>query len=53
MDGSNANYVELIAKTLELRGNVVTNDLKVVAGLTKLTKKGILQGKITLAIILQ
>ena len=32
MDGTNANYVELIAKTLELRGNVVTNDLKVVAG---------------------
>ena len=32
MDGTNANYVELIAKTLELRGNVVTNDLKVVTG---------------------
>ena len=30
MDGTNANYVELIAKTLELRGNVVANDLKVV-----------------------
>ena len=32
MDGTNANYVEIIAKTLELRGNVVTNDLKVVTG---------------------
>ena len=32
MDGTNANYVELIAKTLELRGKVVANDLKVVAG---------------------
>ena len=40
MDGTNANYVELIAKTLELRGNVVTNDLKVVAGSNKIDKKG-------------
>ncbi|WP_261788241.1 hemagglutinin repeat-containing protein [Fusobacterium nucleatum] len=32
MDGTNANYVEIITKTLELRGNVVTNDLKVVTG---------------------
>ncbi|PHI16445.1 hypothetical protein CBG58_05205, partial [Fusobacterium polymorphum] len=32
IDGTNANYVELIAKTLELRGNVVANDLKVVTG---------------------
>ncbi|WP_232623158.1 hemagglutinin repeat-containing protein [Fusobacterium canifelinum] len=40
MDGSNANYVEIIAKTLELRGNVVTKDLKVVAGSNKLDKKG-------------
>ncbi|WP_339124230.1 hemagglutinin repeat-containing protein [Fusobacterium nucleatum] len=32
MDGTNSNYVEIIAKTLELRGNVVTNDLKVVTG---------------------
>ena len=32
MDGTNSNYVELIAKTLELRGKVVANDLKVVAG---------------------
>ncbi|WDA44303.1 hemagglutinin repeat-containing protein [Fusobacterium nucleatum] len=40
MDGTNANYVELIAKTLELRGNVVTNDLKVVTGSNKIDKKG-------------
>ena len=40
MDGTNANYVELIAKTLELRGNVVTNDLKVVTGSSKIDKKG-------------
>ncbi|WP_232623191.1 hemagglutinin repeat-containing protein [Fusobacterium canifelinum] len=40
MDGSNANYVEIIAKTLELRGNVVAKDLKVVAGSNKLDKKG-------------
>ncbi|WP_339005802.1 hemagglutinin repeat-containing protein [Fusobacterium animalis] len=40
MDGSNANYVELIAKTLELRGNVVTNDLKVVAGSNKEVPEG-------------
>ena len=45
MDGSNANYVELIAKTLELRGNVVTNDLKVVAGSNKIDKKGNITGK--------
>ena len=45
MDGSNANYVELIAKTLELRGNVVTNDLKVVAGSNKIDKKGDITGK--------
>ena len=40
MDGTNANYVELIAKTLELRGKVVANDLKVVAGSNKIDKKG-------------
>ena len=40
MDGSNANYVELIAKTLELRGNIVTNDLKVVAGSNKEVPEG-------------
>ena len=45
MDGTNANYVELIAKTLELRGNVVTNDLKVVAGSNKIDKKGNITGK--------
>ncbi|WP_339002352.1 hemagglutinin repeat-containing protein [Fusobacterium animalis] len=45
IDGSNANYVELIAKTLELRGNVVTNDLKVVAGSNKIDKKGNITGK--------
>ncbi|MEJ6472456.1 hemagglutinin repeat-containing protein [Fusobacterium nucleatum] len=45
MDGSNANYVELIAKTLELRGNVVANDLKVVAGSNKIDKKGNITGK--------
>ena len=45
MDGSNADYVELIAKTLELRGNVVTNDLKVVAGSNKIDKKGNITGK--------
>ncbi|WP_454943247.1 two-partner secretion domain-containing protein [Fusobacterium hwasookii] len=32
IDGTNANYVEIIAKALELRGNVVANDLKVVTG---------------------
>ena len=37
IDGTNANYVELIAKTLELRGNVVTNDLKVVTGSNSIT----------------
>ena len=45
MDGTNANYVELIAKTLELRGNVVTNDLKVVTGSNKIDKKGNITGK--------
>ncbi|MEJ6455459.1 hemagglutinin repeat-containing protein [Fusobacterium nucleatum] len=45
MDGTNANYVELIAKILELRGNVVTNDLKVVAGSNKIDKKGNITGK--------
>ena len=40
MDGTNANYVELIAKTLELRGKVVANDLKVVVGSNKIDKKG-------------
>lgn len=45
MDGTNANYVELIAKTLELRGNVVTNDLKVVTGSNKIDKKEILKKK--------
>ncbi|WP_260242243.1 endonuclease toxin domain-containing protein [Fusobacterium polymorphum] len=32
IDGTNANYVEIIAKALELRGNIVANDLKVVTG---------------------
>lgn len=32
MDGINVNYVEIIVKILELRGNVVINDLKVVIG---------------------
>ncbi len=32
IDGNNTNYVELIAKTLELRGKVVANDLKIVTG---------------------
>ncbi|WP_335981753.1 hemagglutinin repeat-containing protein [Fusobacterium polymorphum] len=45
MDGSNANYVELIAKTLELRGNVVTKDLKVVTGSNKIDKKGNIKEK--------
>ena len=45
MDGTNANYVELIAKTLELRGNVVTNDLKVVTGSNKIDKKGNIKEK--------
>ena len=37
MDGTNANYVELITKTLELRGNIVANDLKVVTGSNSIT----------------
>lgn len=37
IDGTNANYVELITKTLELRGNVVANDLKVVTGSNSIT----------------
>ncbi|WP_425250715.1 hemagglutinin repeat-containing protein [Fusobacterium polymorphum] len=45
MDGTNANYVELIAKTLELRGNVVTKDLKVVTGSNKIDKKGNIKEK--------
>ena len=45
MDGTNANYVELIAKTLELRGNVVAKDLKVVAGSNKTDKKGNIKEK--------
>ena len=45
MDGTNANYVELIAKTLELRGNVVTNDLKIVTGSNKIDKKGNIKEK--------
>ncbi|PHI10883.1 hypothetical protein CBG58_12730, partial [Fusobacterium polymorphum] len=45
MDGTNANYVELIAKTLELRGNVVAEDLKVVTGSNKTDKKGNIKEK--------
>ena len=45
MDGTNANYVELIAKTLELRGNVVAKDLKVVTGSNKTDKKGNIKEK--------
>ena len=37
IDGTNANYVELITKTLELRGNLVANDLKVVTGSNSIT----------------
>ena len=37
IDGTNANYVELITKTLELRGNIVANDLKVVTGSNSIT----------------
>ena len=45
MDGTNANYVELIAKTLELRGNVVAKDLKVITGSNKIDKKGNIKEK--------
>ena len=45
MDGTNANYVELIAKTLELRGNVVAKDLKVITGSNKTGKKGNIKEK--------
>ncbi|MBQ3438035.1 MAG: filamentous hemagglutinin N-terminal domain-containing protein, partial [Fusobacterium sp.] len=41
MDITNANYVELISKTLELAGNLVSKaDLKVITGSNKVDKDG-------------
>ncbi|WP_368501105.1 filamentous hemagglutinin N-terminal domain-containing protein, partial [Fusobacterium sp.] len=41
MDLTNANYVEIISKTLELTGNLVSKgDLKVVTGANKVDKNG-------------
>ncbi|MBS9776167.1 MAG: filamentous hemagglutinin N-terminal domain-containing protein, partial [Fusobacterium sp.] len=44
MDLKNTNYVEILSKTLEVAGKVVTDgDLKVVAGSNKITKDGTVQ----------
>uniref|UniRef100_UPI0005198466 two-partner secretion domain-containing protein n=3 Tax=Fusobacterium TaxID=848 RepID=UPI0005198466 len=39
-DGTNTNYVEIIAKALELRGNLVANDLKITTGSNSTTSTG-------------